>query len=113
MKHKSYRGKVVDMELLRFQHEHAVAAGNASMNARGDILGRGGVIKKTREELLQEREMVKRDVIPEHQSRSIVPKVEVPVSDVAFFAEVQPEVQEPSTDSTEDVAGTTRRPRKK
>lgn len=57
MKHVSYRGKHIDMELLRFKNQHQVALGNANLNARGDLLGRGGVIVKTREELLQENEL--------------------------------------------------------
>lgn len=89
MKHKSYRGQLVDMELLKFQNQTAVAAGNAKMNARGDILGRGGVIVKTHEERMVENEqkMENPTFIPEHQSKSQAPKVQLPVSENAFFAE--------------------------
>lgn len=77
-KHTSYRGTIVDMEMLKFKNQHAVALGNASMNARGDIIGNGGTVIKTREELLaeQEREMQVQDFSPVHQSSSISPAVE-------------------------------------
>lgn len=46
--------KVVDMEKLNIQHEKQIALGNMGVNARGDILGAGGKILKTREEVMKE-----------------------------------------------------------
>lgn len=51
---KSYRGKTVDMVSLAKKYEKTVALGNAHMNGRGDILGKGGKVVKTREEQLAE-----------------------------------------------------------
>lgn len=51
---RSYRGKDVDMISLAKKYEKTVALGNAHMNGRGDILGKGGKIVKTREEQLAE-----------------------------------------------------------
>lgn len=78
MKHVTYRGKHVDMELLRFKNQHQVAVGNLNMNARGDVLGRGGVIVKTREDLLKESEieLTKPDFNPESQTASYAPEME-------------------------------------
>lgn len=80
-KHTSYRGQKIDMEMLKFQHQHSVAIGNANMNARGDIIGRGGTVVKKREELLaeRERELQKPDISPEHQSHSIAPQMGDPM----------------------------------
>lgn len=50
---KSYRGKEIDMVSLAKKNEKTVALGNAHMNGRGDILGRGGKIIETREETLK------------------------------------------------------------
>lgn len=50
----SVRGKEIDMERLSLKNETAPAVGNARMNARGDELGAGGKIVKTREQILQE-----------------------------------------------------------
>jgi hypothetical protein len=52
--HTSMRGKVVDMEKLGLQNELLPAAGNAKVNARGDELGPGGKIVRTREQILQD-----------------------------------------------------------
>jgi hypothetical protein len=40
------------MEKLTLKHETAPAVGNAKMNARGDELGEGGKIIRTREQIL-------------------------------------------------------------
>jgi len=54
MKVKTMNGKVIDVGALLAQNETTVAIGNANMNARGDILGPGGVIQKRREQVAQE-----------------------------------------------------------
>lgn len=71
-KHTTYRGTIIDMDLLKFQNQNNVALGNARMNARGDKIGSGGTIIKTREELLREKEQEMQipDFIPEHQLHS-------------------------------------------
>lgn len=48
------RGKDVDMERLSLQNELTPAVGNVRVNARGDQLGPGGKIIKTKEQLLQD-----------------------------------------------------------
>ena len=50
----SMRGKAVDMERLNLQNELTPAVGNVKVNARGDELGPGGKIVKTREQILQD-----------------------------------------------------------
>lgn len=50
----SMRGKEVDMEKLTLRNELVPAVGNLKVNARGDELGKGGKIVKTKEELLQD-----------------------------------------------------------
>ena len=49
---RSMQGKEVDMEKLVRQHELMPAVGNVRVNARGDELGPGGAIKRTREQVL-------------------------------------------------------------
>lgn len=48
----SVRGKEIDMEKLAIRNEKTPAVGNAKVNARGDELGPGGKIVKTREEIM-------------------------------------------------------------
>jgi hypothetical protein len=52
--YSSVRGKEIDMEKLSLKHETEPAVGNAKMNARGDEIGAGGRIVKTREQILQD-----------------------------------------------------------
>lgn len=49
--HISMRGELVDFNKLRMANADRPALGNASMNARGDILGPGGVVIKTQEQV--------------------------------------------------------------
>ena len=51
---RSMRGKEVDMEKLNLKNEELPAVGNAKVNARGDELGPGGRIIRTREEVLSD-----------------------------------------------------------
>lgn len=46
-KYKSFRGKIVDMDQLRRENENTVASGNMGVNAKGDKLGKGGVVEET------------------------------------------------------------------
>ncbi len=48
------RGKEVDMEKLSLRNETTPAVGNIRVNARGDELGPGGKIVRTREQILQD-----------------------------------------------------------
>ncbi len=50
----SMKGKEIDMEKLSLRNELTPAVGNAKVNARGDELGAGGKIIRTREEILQD-----------------------------------------------------------
>lgn len=52
--YRSLRGKEVDMEKLTLQNELQPAVGNMRVNARGDELGQGGEIVRTREEVLKD-----------------------------------------------------------
>lgn len=54
---KSYRsalGKNIDMDTLRLANEETIAIGNMKVNARGDELGPGGKIVKTRNQVMDE-----------------------------------------------------------
>jgi len=48
----SVRGKEIDMEKLSLKNETTPAVGNLKVNARGDELGQGGKIVRTREQIL-------------------------------------------------------------
>jgi hypothetical protein len=52
--YRTSNGKSIDMDLLRQRNELTPAVGNARVNARGDELGPGGKIVRTREQILQD-----------------------------------------------------------
>lgn len=47
-------GNAVDIDQLRLANETTIAIGNAKTNARGDLLGAGGKVIKTRAQVMQE-----------------------------------------------------------
>ena len=54
---KVYRtalGKAIDMDNLRLANEETIAIGNMKVNARGDELGPGGQIARTRNQVMDE-----------------------------------------------------------
>jgi hypothetical protein len=52
--HRSARGQAVDMDMIRLSNETTIAIGNQKVNARGDQLGPGGQIVKSRAEIMSE-----------------------------------------------------------
>ena len=54
MKVVSMRGQTVDMARLAAENANAIALGNASMNARGDIIEADGNVIKSREQITRD-----------------------------------------------------------
>lgn len=52
--YRSVQGKNVDVDMLRLKNEEVIAVGNMKVNARGDELGPGGVVVKTRNDAMDE-----------------------------------------------------------
>lgn len=57
-KHISYRGAHIDIEALRNENAHVPAVGNMNVNAKGDLLGRGGSVAKTVDEIARENKRI-------------------------------------------------------
>lgn len=53
-RHTSMRGEVIDMNRMRDINATKPALGNANRNARGDIIGPGGAVLKTQEQIVAE-----------------------------------------------------------
>lgn len=54
---KVYRtalGKTIDMDNLRLANEETIAIGNMKVNARGDELGAGGQVVRTRNQVMDD-----------------------------------------------------------
>jgi hypothetical protein len=56
--YKTARGAEVNLDSLRLQNENVIAVGNMRVNARGDELGPGGQIVRTRNQVLKDRERI-------------------------------------------------------
>ena len=52
--HRTARGDAVDMDMIRLSNESTIAIGNMKTNARGDQLGAGGKVLKSRTQVMQE-----------------------------------------------------------
>lgn len=52
--YRSALGKHIDMDSLRLTHEETIAIGNMKVNARGDELGPGGEIVRTRNQVMDD-----------------------------------------------------------
>ena len=52
--YRTASGKYLDINALKIQQEHTIAVGNMKVNARGDQLGAGGKIVRTRDEIMNE-----------------------------------------------------------
>lgn len=52
--YKTMQGREIDMDALLSKNETMPAVGNVRMNARGDELGPGGKVIRTREEIVSE-----------------------------------------------------------
>lgn len=48
---RTYRGKEINLQRILEDGAKTIAAGNMRVNGRGDLIGRGGKIVKTREQL--------------------------------------------------------------
>ena len=53
--HRTARGIPVDMDRLRLANETSIAVGNMKVNARGDQIGSGGKVVKTRAQVLADK----------------------------------------------------------
>lgn len=65
----SMKGKEIDMEKLSLRNELTPAVGNARVNARGDELGQGGKILRTKEQILQDYYKNNPRAVKEEQKR--------------------------------------------
>lgn len=52
--YKTALGKSIDFDAIRLANEDVIAVGNMKVNARGDEVGPGGVIVRTRNEIMEE-----------------------------------------------------------
>ena len=106
--HRTARGATIDMESLRLANEDTIAVGNMKVNARGDELGFGGSIVKTRKEVIDAT----------YKVHTMVPQDDRVYTDAmhseAAIAEPTPVVSakpKPKVEEVEEVATPTEEPK--
>ncbi len=62
-RHTTYRGATIDMDTMRRENEKTPALGNMSVNAKGDKIGRGGIVTKTADQLARENHRIQSTVV--------------------------------------------------
>jgi len=78
--YRTMQGKEVDMDKLMTRHELMPAIGNAKVNARGDEIGPGGRIIRSREQVMADYYESNPKAIPEER-RPIETKEPEPTMD--------------------------------
>ena len=76
-RHVSYRGVTIDMESLRRENENVTAAGNMNVNAKGDEI-KGGKVVRTAAEIARAAHNKQTSVVSSGLKGSM-PKAPVPV----------------------------------
>jgi len=82
---RSMRGQIVDMARLAAENAEQSALGNASMNARGDIIAPGGGVVMSREQIAREYNATNPKAVKQVSLRDI--KSEVYVTPAEAVAE--------------------------
>lgn len=78
--YKTMQGREIDLDALRATNETVPAVGNAKMNARGDELGPGGAIVRTRESVVAEYYEDNPSARPQESVQKAAPVVATQVS---------------------------------
>ena len=82
--YRSMQGRMIDIEKLRAANENTQAVGNMNVNARGDVLGKGGQIVTPKETVIKDlkvtvRQITKDDIksrnLPNQTSGLVVTKI--------------------------------------
>ena len=102
--HRTARGIPVDMDRLRLSNEQTIAVGNMKVNARGDQLGPGGKIIKTRQQVMAEKNKLKGPIAD--NSKTVVESMSAVDQESIDIEVLQPQEIEPIVEkesSVEDV----------
>ncbi len=68
--YRSALGRQVDLDSMLAQNEEEIAVGNMRVNTRGDELGPGGIVLRTREEVMAEHYKVQKQQVVYTKERS-------------------------------------------
>jgi len=109
--HRSMQGRQIDMEKLRAQNELMPAVGNMKVNARGDELGAGGKVIRTREQIMAEYYEANPNAAPDPKAKvktettqgsAVPPPKNLKIEDTLVSTVVEETVEEPKTPEMEN-----------
>ena len=96
--YRTMQGRMVDIEKLRGANEQVPAVGNMRVNARGDVLGPGGAVLKSKESVMK-------DYYETPRGRAIdTPRAKQPpqpkVAPLPQIQQMNPQVEQPKVTKT-------------
>jgi len=100
--YRTMQGRMVDIEKLRASNENVKAVGNMSVNARGDVLGAGGQIIKSKEEQMKEYYDAPKGQVSDARTRTVKesrPQT-IPQQQVVQTQVVNPQANKPAQGKT-------------
>ena len=101
--YKSAQGKKVNMDSLRVANESTIAVGNMGVNGRGDLLGPGGQVIKTRDQIMKDYYSLNTPVAVDRTATADTP-APTPAQQAAP-AVVQTQIQQPVIAPSLDNSG--------
>lgn len=103
--YRTMQGRMVDIEKLRASNEGVKAVGNMNVNARGDVLGAGGQIIKSKEEQMKEYYDAPKGRVSDARSRTpreATPQ-SIPEQQVVQTQVINPQANKPAPAKTTTV----------
>ncbi len=88
--YRTMQGRMVDIEKLRSMNENIRAVGNMNVNARGDILGPGGAILKSKEQVIKEYYEAPKGVVADTPVKKMAIPTPIPQSKVVETKVINP-----------------------
>jgi len=101
--YRTMQGRMVDIEKLRSANESTRAVGNMNVNARGDVLGRGNTILKSKEQIMREYYEVPKGAVADTPVKKVVQSTPIPQKDVVETKVINPTIT--ATTHTPQVEG--------
>ena len=91
--YKTAGGKSIDFDTLALKGEETIAVGNMGVNARGDKLGTGGGVVKTREEVMADYYRIHNGTIPQDKEIPDPDDIPQPVDQPNVTADATPIIE--------------------
>ena len=98
--HRTARGIQVDMDRLRLSNETTIAVGNMKVNARGDQLGAGGKVIKTRQQIMAEKNKLHKGPIADNSFGVAESIDDIPYQESVVIDIPHPQTVTPVAEST-------------